>query len=187
MEIRPAPGLPEVLVVRPDVYEDDRGFFLETYRRGRYAEAGIGPDFLQDNVSRSWRGVLRGLHFQHPGAQGKLVTVLRGAAFDVAVDIRLGSPTFGRWFGVELSEENRLQVWIPPDFAHGFVALAETTDFAYKCTSIYRPECQHTLLWNDPDLGIEWPVTEPVVSEKDAEGLPLAELRRAEALPRHPT
>jgi dTDP-4-dehydrorhamnose 3,5-epimerase len=132
--------LPGVLLVEPKVFGDGRGFFYESYQQRRYAEAGIPGPFVQDNVSRSARGTLRGLHFQHPRAQGKLVSVLAGAVFDVAVDIRRGSPTFARWFGVELSGENKRQLWVPPGFAHGFCVLSETADFAYKCTDYYAPE-----------------------------------------------
>ncbi len=168
--------LPGVLIVEPRVFGDGRGFFFESYQQRRYAEAGIPGPFVQDNVSRSARGILRGLHFQHPRAQGKLVMVLAGSVFDVAVDIRRGSPTFGQWVGVELSGENKRQLWIPPGFAHGFCVTSESADFAYKCTDLYAPEHEHTLLWNDPRLGIRWPVEQPLLSAKDAAGKPLAEL-----------
>jgi dTDP-4-dehydrorhamnose 3,5-epimerase len=172
-------ALEGVVLVEPKVYHDDRGFFLETYRRDAYGRAGIGPDFVQDNHSRSQRGVLRGLHFQEPQAQGKLVQVVRGAIFDVVVDIRRGSPTFGRWIGVELNGENHRQIWIPPGFAHGFLTLADGTDTTYKCTQAYAPQHEHTLLWNDPALAIAWPDIgiPPRLSAKDAAGLRLADLK----------
>jgi dTDP-4-dehydrorhamnose 3,5-epimerase len=168
--------LPGVLIVEPRVFGDGRGFFFESYQQRRYAEAGIPGPFVQDNVSRSARGILRGLHFQHPRAQGKLVMVLAGSVFDVAVDVRRGSPTFGKWVGVELSGENKRQLWIPPGFAHGFCVTSESADFAYKCTDFYAPEHEHTVAWNDPRIGIRWPVEQPQLSTKDAAGKPLAEL-----------
>ncbi len=170
-------SLPGVLVVEPDKFSDARGFFLETYQRQRYAEAGLDVDFVQDNHSRSRRGVIRGLHYQEPGAQGKLVHVARGRIFDVAVDIRRGSPHFGAWTGVELSDENARQIWIPAGFAHGFVTLSEEADIMYKCTGIYLPEHEHTIRWDDPDIGIDWPAAgKPAVSsEKDEAGQPLAQ------------
>ncbi|BBL80618.1 dTDP-4-dehydrorhamnose 3,5-epimerase [Rubrobacter xylanophilus] len=161
--------LPGVLLVEPDVFGDERGFFMESWSGRRYREAGLPERFVQDNLSFSRRGVLRGLHFQHPRGQGKLVSVLRGEVFDVAVDVRRGSPTFGRWVGVSLSEENKRQLYIPPGFAHGFVVLSEAALFFYKCTEYYAPECERTVLWNDPEIGICWPVEEPVLSEKDRE------------------
>ena len=168
--------LPDVLVVEPRVFGDHRGYFLETFQARRYAEAGIPGPFVQDNLSFSQRGVLRGLHYQHPHAQGKLVWVLQGEVFDVAVDIRRGSPTFGRWVGVRLSGENKRQLWIPPGFAHGFCVLSETALFTYKCTDYYAPEDEGTVRWDDPDLGIEWPVEEPALSAKDAAAPMLAEI-----------
>ncbi len=174
--------LPEVLVVEPRVFGDERGYFLETFQARRYAQAGIPGPFVQDNLSFSRRGVLRGLHYQHPHGQGKLVWVLQGEVFDVAVDIRRGSPTFGRWVGVWLSAENRRQVWIPPGFAHGFCVVSETALFAYKCTDYYAPEAEGTVRWDDPDLGIAWPVRDPIVSPKDAAGLRLRDVP-AERLP----
>lgn len=161
--------LPGVFVIEPDVFGDARGFFLETWNRERYMEAGF-PDvgFVQDNHSRSGRGVLRGLHFQREYPQGKLVQVVRGAVFDVAVDIRVGSPTFGQWAGYELSEINHRQLWIPPGFAHGFCVLSEVCDFTYKCTDFYRPSDEGGLIWNDPDIGINWPIKSPALSDKDA-------------------
>ncbi|MBK7858072.1 MAG: dTDP-4-dehydrorhamnose 3,5-epimerase [Archangiaceae bacterium] len=160
--------LPGVLIFEPKVFRDDRGHFLESFSLERYRAAGLTLPFVQDNWSRSKAGTLRGLHFQNPRPQGKLVMVTRGAVFDVAVDIRKSSPTFGKWFGVELSEENCKQFWIPPGFAHGFVALRDDTDFLYKCTDVYFPEGDGGVLWNDPDLGIAWPVKEPLLSKKDA-------------------
>jgi len=161
-------NLSGVLRIEPQVFGDARGFFLETYNKERYMGAGF-PDveFVQDNHSRSSRGVLRGLHFQLNHPQGKLVQVATGSVFDVAVDIRVGSPTFGQWYGCILSEDNHHQLWIPPKFAHGFCVLSETADFVYKCTDYYRPDDEGGLLWNDPKVGIEWPLTEPVLSEKD--------------------
>ncbi|HEX8363212.1 MAG TPA: dTDP-4-dehydrorhamnose 3,5-epimerase [Longimicrobium sp.] len=176
-------GLPGVLLVQPPVFRDARGFFRETWRADQYAGIGITGPFVQDNVSLSARGVLRGLHFQEPGAQGKLVCVLRGEVWDVAVDVRAGSPTFGRWTGYPLSAENGWQLWIPEGFAHGFVVTSDEALFAYKCTAPYRPEAEGTVLWNDPDLGIEWPAVEPVVSYKDERGVRLRDIPR-ERLPR---
>ncbi len=160
--------LDDVLVIEPKAFKDDRGCFTETFQAARYQAIGIAAPFVQDNWSRSRRGVLRGLHFQNPRAQGKLVMVLRGAVFDVAVDVRRGSRTFGKWFGTELTDENRKQVWIPPGFAHGFLALKDDTDFLYKCTEAYAPEADASVLWNDPDIGIEWPLDDVLLSAKDA-------------------
>ncbi len=168
-------SLPGVLLIEPKVFGDDRGFFMETYRIDLFREAGITGAFVQDNHSRSARGVLRGLHYQEPNPQGKLVRCPRGALFDVAVDIRVGSPAFGRWFGVELSEANKMMLWVPPGFAHGFCALEEGTDLVYKCTALYDPKNDRSILWNDPALGIEWPVRSPVLSAKDATAPTLAE------------
>jgi len=160
--------LPGVLVVQPRVFTDDRGFFLETHQAVRYEAAGIVGTFVQDNFSRSRRGTLRGLHFQEPKAQGKLVQVLRGTVFDVVVDVRRGSPTFGRWFGMELSGDVPQQIWIPPGFAHGFCVTSDVADFHYKCTAFYAPDAERSIRWNDPALGIAWPVPEPLLSAKDA-------------------
>ena len=160
--------LPGVLLIEPRVFSDDRGFFLETWSSARFAEAGIALPFVQDNHSRSKRGVLRGLHYQRPNPQGKLVRCSRGAIFDVAVDIRVGSPNFGKWYGAELSESNRRMLWIPPDFAHGFCALTDDADVLYKCTALYDGKADRSILWNDPDIGIEWPVPNPLLSPKDA-------------------
>jgi dTDP-4-dehydrorhamnose 3,5-epimerase len=160
--------LPGVLLLEPRVFGDDRGFFMETYHAKRYADAGIPGPFVQDNLSRSTKGTLRGLHFQEPRAQGKLVQVLAGTVWDVAVDVRKGSPTFGRWVGIELSGENKRQLWVPPGFAHGFCVVSESADFHYKCTELYAPETERAIAWNDPDLAIAWPLTEPLLSPKDA-------------------
>jgi dTDP-4-dehydrorhamnose 3,5-epimerase len=160
-----------VFLVEPKVFEDPRGFFLETYHRDRYHQLGITEDFCQDNLSFSCRGTLRGLHYQYPHAQAKLVQVLQGEIVDVAVDIRRGSPTFGRSAVVRLSGENRRQLFIPKGFAHGFCVLSETALFSYKCSDVYTPDCDRGVLWSDPDLGIEWPVENPLLSAKDA-GLP---------------
>ncbi|KFX21076.1 dTDP-4-dehydrorhamnose 3,5-epimerase [Pectobacterium betavasculorum] len=166
-----------VKIVQPKVFGDARGFFLETFEKRRYQEMlNIDLDFVQDNHSRSSQGVLRGLHFQKSNPQGKLVRVVRGEVFDVAVDIRPGSPTYGAWEGVILSEENKTQFWIPPGLAHGFVVLSDVADFEYKCTDYYNPANEGCLLWNDSDVGIEWPVTEPLLSEKDKLGKRFKEL-----------
>jgi len=166
-----------VKLIEPKVFGDERGFFLETFQKERYkALLDIDLDFVQDNHSRSSQGVLRGLHFQTSRPQGKLVRVVRGEVFDVAVDIRPGSPTFGQWAGVYLSEENKNQFWVPPGLAHGFVVISEFADFEYKCTDYYDPQNEGCLLWNDPELNIEWPVTEPLLSSKDAQGKLFREL-----------
>jgi len=165
--------IPDVLVLEPKVFGDARGFFLESYNRRALVEIGIQHEFVQDNHSRSVRGVLRGLHYQIKRAQGKLVRVSNGAVFDVAVDIRRGSPTFGRAIGMELSEENKRMLWIPPGFAHGFLVLSDTVDFFYKTTDYYSPKDERCIIWNDPDLAIPWPISgEPIVSAKDAGGTP---------------
>jgi dTDP-4-dehydrorhamnose 3,5-epimerase len=168
-------ALPGVLVIEPRLFTDDRGFFLETYQAERYGAHGIPTEFVQDNLSRSIRGTLRGLHFQEPNGQGKLVQVVRGEVFDVAVDIRRGSPTFGKWVGVTLDGNSQKQMWIPPGFAHGFCVTSETADFWYKCTTPYAPACERSLRWNDPALAIRWPLAEPLLSKKDAESPSLAE------------
>lgn len=167
MRVTPT-DLPGVLRLEPTVHRDARGHFVETWRRPAYAEAGLPSEFVQDNLSSSVRGVLRGLHFQHPRAQGKLVTVLAGEVFDVAVDVRAGSPTFGRWTGVTLSGETLHQLWIPPGFAHGFCCTSATALFAYKCTDLYDAASEGGIRWDDPDLGIRWPVAAPALSPKDA-------------------
>ncbi|MHC4092272.1 MAG: dTDP-4-dehydrorhamnose 3,5-epimerase, partial [Planctomycetota bacterium] len=162
-----ATELDGVVIVEPTVFSDSRGFFFESYQAERYAEAGLPPRFVQDNHSCSKPGTIRGLHYQRSRPQGKLVRVVRGAIFDVAIDIRRGSPTFGRWVGVELSAENKWQLYIPPGFAHGFCVPRETSDVEYKCTDYYDPDDQRGVLWNDPRIGIRWPVDVPTISEKD--------------------
>ena len=157
-----------VLLIKPTVWRDSRGFFVETWQLTRYASAGISLPFVQDNYSRSSRGTLRGLHFQRSRPQGKLVHVSEGEVFDVAVDIRPGSPTFGAWFGAVLSEENQHQLWVPPGLAHGYCVLGEQAGFHYKCTEFYCPGDEGGLRWNDPDIGIAWPVADPILSAKDA-------------------
>ncbi|MHC4722498.1 MAG: dTDP-4-dehydrorhamnose 3,5-epimerase [Planctomycetota bacterium] len=159
--------LPGVLIFEPDVFSDDRGFFLETWRKQRYYDAGISDSFVQDNVSVSQRGTLRGLHFQHPHAQGKLVQVLSGEVMDVAVDIRLDSPTFSQSVSAILSESNHKQVYIPPGFAHGFCVISDAAIFSYKCTDYYNASAEGGVAWNDPDLGIDWPIDSPIISAKD--------------------
>lgn len=173
-----------MIVIEPAVFADERGFFLETWNRERYRALGVEGDFLQDNLSFSARGTLRGLHYQHPGGQGKLVQVLAGCVYDVAVDIRVGSPTFGRWFGLELSDDKHNQMYVPPGFAHGFCVLSDTALFSYKCTDYYSPTTERGIRWNDSDLGIEWPLEgEPVLSQKDARFGALSEIPK-EALPK---
>lgn len=168
--------LPGVLVLEPKVFGDSRGFFFESFNRRVFAEVtGMELDFVQDNHSRSTKGVLRGLHYQIKQSQGKLVRVVRGAVFDVAVDLRRSSPTFGQWTGAELSEDNQRQLWIPPGFAHGFAVISESADFLYKTTDYYAPEHERCVMWNDPDIGIDWPVRDPVLSAKDRAGCALAE------------
>lgn len=166
------------LIIEPRVFGDARGFFMETWNAVAFAEAGLDLTFVQDNHSRSQKGVLRGLHFQNPGPQGKLVRVTSGAVFDVAVDLRDSSPTFGQWVGVELSAQNQRMFWVPKGFAHGFLTLEDDTDFLYKCTAPYAPQSEHTLAWDDPAVGIKWPVADlmPIISEKDARGLTLADV-----------
>jgi dTDP-4-dehydrorhamnose 3,5-epimerase len=170
-----------LLIIEPSVFGDDRGFFMESYSRDRYAEAGLPRDFVQDNVSRSTRGILRGLHLQHPHDQGKLCQVLEGEVFDVAVDVRVGSPTFGRWEGVTLSSKNKRQFYVPPGFAHGFCVLSDQALFSYKCTDFYSASSEIGVAWNDPDIGIAWPISAPRLSAKDAENrrlkdIPLSDL-----------
>jgi dTDP-4-dehydrorhamnose 3,5-epimerase len=171
----PLDGLPEVLLIKPRIFRDARGQFLESWRAAEYGSIGVGP-FVQDNVSVSRRGVLRGLHLQHPRQQGKLVNALHGTVFDVAVDVRLGSPTFGRWSGVELSGERGWQLWIPPGFAHGFVALTDDVVFCYKCTDYYAADTERSVRWNDPAIGITWPVDKPLLTAKDGAAPLLAEI-----------
>jgi dTDP-4-dehydrorhamnose 3,5-epimerase len=170
--------IPDVVVIEPAVYQDARGFFLESWHEARYAQAGIRLPFVQDNHSRSVCGTLRGLHYQSPRPQGKLVRAASGEIFDVAVDLRRSSPTFGRWVGVTLSDENRRQLWVPPGFAHGFYVTSESADIIYKCTDYYAPEHDRTLRWDDPDVGVAWPLVGghgPLLSPKDAAGAPLRE------------
>jgi dTDP-4-dehydrorhamnose 3,5-epimerase len=162
-------SLPGVLRIEPTVFGDSRGFFMETYHAERFREVGIDATFVQDNHSRSARGVVRGLHYQEPNPQGKLVRCTRGTLFDVAVDIRRGSPTFGKWYAEELSEENKLMLWVPPGFAHGFCAMTDVADLVYKCTALYDGASDRAILWNDPDVGIGWPdIGTPSLSAKDA-------------------
>jgi len=161
--------IPEIFLIEPKTFPDGRGFFMETYKHSDFVNMGIREYFVQDNFSRSQKGVLRGLHFQkNPNAQGKLVQCLKGTIFDVVVDIRKGSPSFGQWLSVELSEENKRMLYIPPSFAHGFVVLSETADVIYKCTKEYSPEDDRGIIWNDPDINIPWPLKDPILSEKDA-------------------
>ena len=173
--------LPGVLIIEPDVHHDPRGFFLETYHQRKYVELGLPGPLVQDNHSHSVKGTLRGLHAQLERPQGKLVRAVHGEMFDVAVDIRRGSRTFGRWVGVVLSAQNFRQFWIPPGFAHGFCVLSEQVDVEYKCSDFYNPGDELTVLWSDPEIGIDWPVRNPILSAKDAAALPLA--RVMERLP----
>ncbi|MBN9694881.1 MAG: dTDP-4-dehydrorhamnose 3,5-epimerase [Zoogloea sp.] len=170
-------SIPGLLILEPKVFGDNRGFFMESFNARTFRElTGLDVDFVQDNHSRSGKGVLRGLHYQIQQAQGKLVRVVRGSVFDVAVDLRKGSPTFGKWEGVELSEENNRQFWIPPGFAHGFLVTSDSADFLYKTTDYYAPEHERSLLWNDPAVGVAWPLEgAPLLSAKDVAGKPLAE------------
>lgn len=165
-----------VLIIEPSVFGDDRGYFLESWNERAYQEAGLGVRFVQDNLSLSQKNVLRGLHFQNPKPQGKLVTVLRGEVFDVMVDLRIESKTFKTWSGLVLSESNHKQVYIPPGFAHGFLVKSETALFYYKCTEFYDPACESTIRWNDPDLGIGWGIDAPSVSKKDSAAKLLMEI-----------
>jgi dTDP-4-dehydrorhamnose 3,5-epimerase len=174
--------LPEVLIIQPKLFGDQRGFFLETYQFERYAQSGVAQPFVQDNLSRSRHGVLRGLHLQNPGTQGKLVTALRGRVLDVAVDVRVGSPNFGRHVAVELSEDNRRQLWVPRGFAHGFAVLSDTADFFYKCDALYSPKDEISIRWNDPAIGIDWGLADPSLSPKDADAPLLADVKN---LPRY--
>lgn len=176
MKVTPT-ALPEVLLIEPQLFADPRGHFFESFNRQAFrAATGIDADFVQDNHSRSARGVLRGLHYQLRQPQGKLARVVRGTVFDVAVDLRRSSPRFGRWVGVELSEENRRQLWVPPGFAHGFVVLSESADCLYKMTDYYAPQHERCIAWDDPALAVAWPAgIKPLLSAKDAQGLALAE------------
>jgi dTDP-4-dehydrorhamnose 3,5-epimerase len=168
MKILPS-SLAGILIIEPSVFKDERGFFMETYQQRRYTEAGIESIFVQDNLSRSVRGTLRGLHYQVKQAQAKLIQVVEGSIFDVAVDIRRGSPYFGQWEGVDLSDENRRQLFLPDGFAHGFCVLSESAYVLYKCTDFYAAEDEGGILWADPDLAIKWPISEPLLSEKDSQ------------------
>lgn len=170
-------ALPGVLIIEPKAFGDARGFFLETFQSERYASAGVTLPFVQDNHSRSQRGVLRGLHFQRNRPQGKLVSVSRGAVFDVVVDINPQSATFGEYASIELNDDNHLQLWIPPGYAHGFCVLSEVADFQYKCTDFYYPEDEAGIIWNDPDVNITWPLDNPLLSEKDQKLPRLHELK----------
>ena len=170
--------IPGPLIIEPKVFGDERGFFMESWNAARFAEEGLDIAFVQDNHSRSQKGVLRGMHFQNPGPQGKLVRVVSGAVFDVAVDLRRSSPTFGKWTGVELSAENKRMFWVPQGFAHGFLTLEDDTDFLYKCDATYAPQHEHSLAWDDPDVGIEWPLDgiDLQLSAKAAKGTRLSDL-----------
>ncbi len=183
MEVIPQ-ALPEVLLIKPKVFGDARGYFIETYNAERYQQAGITLPFVQDNLSKSRRGILRGLHLQNPHAQGKLVSVVEGEVFDVAVDVRVGSPTFGKWVGAVLSADNHHQLWVPPGFAHGFCVTSESALFSYKCTDLYHPEAEVGVAWDDPAIGIPWPVKAPELSGKDKANLPLSQIDPAK-LPRY--
>mgnify|MGYP000858831393 CR=1 FL=1 len=180
MKLTPT-SIPDLAIVEPKVFGDARGFFMESWNRKTFAALGLDLDFVQDNHSRSRKGVLRGLHYQLHQPQGKLVRVTSGAVFDVAVDLRRASPTFGRWEGVELSAENHRMLWVPPGFAHGFLVLSDSADFLYKTTEYYAPEHERCVLWNDPEIGIQWPLEgDPALSAKDQVGTPL---RSAEVYP----
>jgi dTDP-4-dehydrorhamnose 3,5-epimerase len=182
MKVTPL-DLPEVLLIEPDVFGDERGYFYETWNQKRYEAAGIPGPFVQDNLSYSQHGVLRGLHFQHPHPQGKLVSVLKGEVYDVAVDIRQGSPRFGQWVGVYLGAENQRQLWVPEGFAHGFCVTGADALFTYKCTDFYSPESEGSIRWDDPRIGIDWPIREAMVSDKDQAAAGLSEMAE-ERLPR---
>ena len=167
MRFIPSPTLPEIIIIEPDIFEDSRGFFIEMYHKEKFQEAGINENFVQDNRSRSKKGTLRGLHYQVKNPQGKLIWALSGEIFDIAVDIRRKSPTFGKWFGSTLSGENKKALYIPPDFAHGFCVMSEEAEVFYKCTDFYSPENERCIRWDDPELGIEWPIKYPTLSDKD--------------------
>lgn len=170
--------IPDVKIIEPTVFGDERGFFMETWNQKLFEELVTGKPtrFVQDNHSKSKKGILRGLHYQTENTQGKLVRVVSGEVFDVAVDIRKSSPTFGQWVGVYLSEENKRQLWVPEGFAHGFFVTSDSAEFVYKCTDYYNPSAEHSILWNDFEIGIDWPITgTPILSDKDMKGLPLRE------------
>ena len=171
MYFRPSPNLPDVIIIEPDIFKDDRGFFLEMYHQEKFEKSGIKENFIQDNRSRSRLGTLRGLHYQLGKPQGKLVWVLQGEVFDVAVDIQRNSPTFGKWYGITLSGENNIGLYIPPNFAHGFCVTSRQADVFYKCTEFYSPENERCIRWNDPELSIDWPIEDPILSEKDSKSL----------------
>ena len=176
--------LPGVIIIEPSAFGDARGFFMETWHQAKYAELGLPERFVQDNLSRSAKGVLRGLHFQHPRGQGKLVYVLEGEVFDVAVDIRAGSPTFGRYASTTLSADNKRQMYVPPGFAHGFCVISDSALFAYKCTDFYNPKTEGSVRWDDPAIGIEWPIAQPSLSDKDRAAPQLKDVP-SERLPRY--
>jgi len=182
MRFEPTP-LAGVILVVPDIHKDPRGFFMETYHRPRFAEGGIDVTFVQDNLSESVGGTLRGLHYQVAHPQGKLVQAVAGEIFDVAVDLRRNSPQFGHWYGTRLSMANRHQLYIPPGFAHGFCVLGESAQMSYKCTDIYHPQGERSVRWNDPDLAIDWPLTDPILSSKDQNAPLLADLGPGDFLP----
>ena len=170
MEVKTTP-IPDLYIIQPKVFEDDRGYFFESYSKAVFAKHGIDVDFVQDNQSLSQKGVLRGLHFQNPPfAQGKLVRAIKGSIFDVAVDLRKASPTYGHHFDIELTEKNRTMLWIPPGFAHGFLTLEDNTIFSYKCSNVYNKESEGSIIWNDPTLSIKWGLDNPTLSEKDKTG-----------------
>jgi dTDP-4-dehydrorhamnose 3,5-epimerase len=179
-----ATEIPDVVVIEPDVFRDPRGFFMETFHAQKFRSQGLPEAFVQDNQSRSTRGVVRGLHYQLEHPQGKLVRVVNGEVFDVAVDIRKGSPFFGRWVGIVLSDENRKQMYIPPGFAHGMCVLSERADVVYKCTDLYAPGDEYGIAWSDPDIGIQWPQVNHLLSDKDRKNPRLRELK--DRLPRYP-
>ena len=169
-------GLPDLTLIEPALFEDDRGFFMEVFHKQRFSDAGINVEFVQFNHSRSRQGTLRGLHYQVERPQGKLVRAIRGEIFDVAVDLRKNSPAFGRWWGGNLTESNRRQLYVPVGFAHGFCVLSDVAEVEYHCTELYAPECERTLLWNDPNVGIAWPLhVPPLISDKDCRGTPFAQ------------
>jgi dTDP-4-dehydrorhamnose 3,5-epimerase len=169
MRVEKTTAFQEALIIEPDAFRDKRGYFMETYHKDKYEHLGIGKHFVQDNVSYSVRGTLRGLHYQHPHSQAKLVQVIKGEIFDVILDIRRGSPNFGRWTGITLSDENNRQFYVPEGFAHGFCVLSDTALVLYKCSDFYAPESERGVLWSDPDIGIEWPIADPLLSNKDSE------------------